>query len=296
MTRTALSLHALRAFEAAARLGSVRLAAEALYVTHGAVSRQLKHLESQLGVALWCKQGRGIKLTDAGTELYTQVAAAFAHLYAACDKVQLLQQSAPLVLGCPGSFLARWFIPRLERLQKELPELRLQLSVQDTEQRALNGLDALLCYAAPPWPTGIQVTPLVGEWIGPVLSPRHPRYKALYQASAEQLLTEALLHTQSRPQAWSDWLRLSGLAGQSLQLGQSFEHLYYLLEAAVAGLGVAIAPQQLVADDLRAERLVAPWGFVQSTACLGFWVPTAPVHPQAALLCTWLQAELTAEG
>jgi DNA-binding transcriptional LysR family regulator len=77
-----------------------------------------------------------------------------------------------------------------------------------------------------------------------------------------------------------------------LPFGQAFEHLYYLLEAAVAGLGVAIAPQQLVADDLRAGRLAAPWGFSPTHAALALWVPRRAADGRAEQLAQWLRQEL----
>src|SRR5690606_37458205 len=83
-----------------------------------------------------------------------------------------------------------------------------------------------------------------------------------------------------------------GLEPDALQFGQSFEHLYFLLEAALAGLGVAIAPQQLVADDLAAGRLLAPWGFVETSARLALWVPARRVDRRAERLAEWLRVEV----
>ncbi|KJS67111.1 MAG: LysR family transcriptional regulator, partial [Pseudomonas sp. BICA1-14] len=200
---------------------------------------------------------------------------------------------APFVLGCPGSLLARWFIPRLDRLNRDLPELRLQLSASEGELDPRKpGLDATLWYAEPPWPADMQVFELAVERIGPVLSPYHPRCAELRSAPPAALLNEALLHTASRPQAWPSWARRQQLNPTQLRLGQSFEHLYFLLEAALAGLGVAIAPQQLVADDLKSGRLLAPWGFVETSARLALWVPARRLDRRAERLAAWLRDEL----
>lgn len=286
-------LNALRAFEAAARLQSISLAGAELYVTHGAISRQIRALEEQLGVALFVRDGRGVKLTDAGMRLRDAASDAFERLRAACTDIQRQTLDAPFVLGCPGSLLARWFIPRLDRLNSQLPELRLQLSASDGELDPLRaGVDATLCFATPPWPPSMHVHELTPERIGPVISPRHPRFAQLSGSAPAVVLDEALLHTTSRPQAWPQWLALRGLDEKALQLGQGFEHLYYLLEAAVAGLGIAIAPEQLVADDLAAGRLVAPWGFVESPARLSFWMPARSSDPRAERLLAWLRSEL----
>lgn len=262
-------LNALRAFEATARLNSVSQAAEALHVTHGAVSRQIKVLEEHLGVALFVKDGRGIKLTDAGMRLRDASGEAFDRLRSVCSELSRDVSEAPFVLGCSGSLLARWFIPRLGRLQADLPELRLHLSAGEGDLDPRRpGLDALLVYAEPPWPADMQVHVLAEECIGPVLSPHFAGFQRLQGAPAKALLGEALLHTTSRPQAWPTWVVQQGLEPAAIHYGQAFEHLYYLLEAAVAGLGVAIAPQPLVADDLRAGRLSAPWGFSPTQAAL----------------------------
>jgi DNA-binding transcriptional LysR family regulator len=293
MSRDLPSLNALHAFEAAARLQSVSAAAVELHVTHGAVSRQVRQLEEALGTALFVKEGRGVKLTDAGTRLRQATSDAFEQLRAACQEVKQRTVDAPFVLGCPGSLLARWFIPRLDRLQRELPDLRLQISTSQSELDPRSPeVNATLLFAQAPWPADMHVFELAPEYIGPVLSPRHPRFSDLANAPASALADEALLHTTSRPQAWPQWAQASGLNVEGLGLGQGFEHLYYLLEAAAAGLGVAIAPQPLVADDLAAGRLAAPWGFVETKACLSLWVPDRRQDRRAEQLAQWLKAEL----
>ncbi|MDH0425660.1 LysR family transcriptional regulator [Stutzerimonas stutzeri] len=293
MARDLPHLNALRAFEAAARLGSLSEAARELHVTHGAISRQVKQLEEQLGVGLFVKEGRGVKLTDSGARLRDAASEAFERLRSTCTELQRQTAEAPFVLGCPGSLLARWFIPRLDRLNRDLPELRLQLSASEGELDPRKpGLDATLWYAEPPWPADMQVFELAAERIGPVLSPYHPRCADLRGAPPSAVLDETLLHTASRPQAWPNWARQQGLDPARLRLGQSFEHLYFLLEAALAGLGVAIAPQQLVADDLRQRRLLAPWGFVETRARLALWVPARRVDRRAERLAEWLRNEL----
>ncbi len=293
MARDLPPLNALRAFEAVARLQSLSKAANELNVTHGAVSRQIKVLEEDLGVALFSKDGRGLKLTDAGSRLRDASADAFDRLRSACAELKQQTADAPFVLACPGSLLARWFIPRLDRLNRELPQLRLQLSASDGDldpRRA--GIDATLWFAEPPWPADMQVFELAAERIGPVLSPRYAGFALLNEATPSAVTGEALLHTTSRPQAWPQWANSQNIERAKLQLGQGFEHLYYLLEAAVAGLGVAIAPQQLVADELAAGRLVAPWGFVETTAKLALWVPARTPSARAAELAQWLARQL----
>ncbi len=293
MSRDLPSLNALRAFEAAARLGSLSQAARQLNVTHGAISRQLKALEAELGVALFAKDGRGLKLTDAGQRLREVSTQAFDKLRAVCAELAVTDADAPFVLGCSGSLLARWFIPRLGRLNAELPDLRLHLSAGEGDlDPKSSGIDALLVFAEPPWPADVQVHELIPERIGPVLSPHYRHCARLLGSAPQAVLSETLLQTASRPQAWPNWAMAEGLDTTGLVFSQSFEHLYYLLEAAVTGLGVAIAPQALVADDLQAGRLVAPWGFSQTPASLALWVPHRRTGRRAERLAEWLRLEL----
>lgn len=286
-------LNALRSFEAAARLGGVGRAAEALHVTHGAISRQLRLLEDHLGVALFERDGRGLRLTRAGDILQAACAGAFGQIREAVTVLQRQQRPEALVLGCSGSILARWMIPRLQTLQADLPQLALHWSAQDGSfTDAQQALDAVLLLAQPPWPRRWQVRELAPERVGVVVSPQHPAAARLRQHPPSALLGEPLLHTTSRPQAWPAWADAHGVDPARLQLGTSFDHLYYLLEAAVAGLGVAIAPEPLVADELAAGRLLAPWGF---GATGGFWVlatPEGATDPQVDALAEWLAAQL----
>ena len=291
MERELPPLNALRAFEAVARLGSVNAAAGELHVTHGAVSRQLKALENALGQPLVAKQGRGIALTPLGQRLRDSTLATFGQLRADWAALRREQAQAPFVLGCSGSLLARWMIPRLDRLRHDLPGFVLHLSAQEAPFAAdLAGIDAALLLASRPFPAGWQVHPLAVERIGPVVSPRYGGL-AWKDRPASALHDEPLLHTTSRPQAWPSWWQRAGLDLTHMSIGQGFEHLYYLLEAAIAGLGVAIAPEPLVAQDLAAGRLSAPWGFVDTEA---YWVLAAPertTDARLARLRDWLQQE-----
>ncbi|MFC3549734.1 LysR family transcriptional regulator [Lysobacter cavernae] len=297
MSRDLPPLNALRAFEAVARLDSVSRAAAELHVTHGAVSRHLRTLDDAVGTALFIRQGRGLALTPAGRRLHEAAEAAFDPLRTAWAQLRRRPDQAPLVLGCPGSVLARWMIPRLDRLARELPDLKLHLSASETAPDAqLDGLDAALLIAQPPWPADWQVHELAPERIGLVLSPHWPGAGLLHNAPPQAVLEQSLLHTTSRPQAWRDWAARSGLDPAALRLGTGFEHLYYLLEAAVAGLGVAIAPEPLVSEDLAAGRLLAPWGFVETSGCWALCTPRRRHDPRLAQLADWLREALTQDA
>lgn len=286
-------LNALRAFEAVGRLQSVTRAASELHVTHGAVSRQLRQLEEALGQPLVKREGRGLALTPTGRQLFESASEVFGSLRNTWSTLRHRAARAPFVLGCPGSLLARWVIPRLDRLTRDLPDLPLHLSAQEEPLAPYLGeLDAALLLAAPPWPTNWRVEVLAPERIGPVVSPRYSGWPRLQGKPASILLDEPVMHTASRPQAWRDWARAEGLPAYPPTAGQAFPHLYYLLEAAMAGLGVAIAPAPLVADDVAAGRLLAPWGFQSTSASWILATPSRGSDGPAMALATWLKGEL----
>jgi DNA-binding transcriptional LysR family regulator len=293
VSRELPSLNALRAFEATARLGSVSRAAEELHVTHSAISRQLRVLEESLEQPLFARQGRGITLTAIGEQLRDHVAGAFDQLRDGWSELQRSRTEGPFVLGCASSLLARWVIPRLDRLERDLPSLTLHLSPEENPLAPRHAeLDAALALHAAPWPAGWNVRELAPERIGPVVSPRYANLDRLLQGGESGLRDEALLHTTSRPQAWPEWARLSGVSPVSLHHGQGFTRLFYMLEAAVAGRGVAIAPAQLVQDDVKAGRLLAPWGFRQTQAQWILATPRRRNDTRVDALATWLRHAL----
>ena len=286
-------LNALRAFDAVARLRSVTAAAAELHVTHGAVSRQLRLLDEALGRPLFVRQGRGLVLTEAGTQLQDAASLAFEPLRDSWGGLRQRAAGAPFVLGCSSSLLARWVIPRLDRLGRDLPALALHLSAQDSTPTAeLDRLDAMLLLAAPPWPAHWQVEILAPERTGPVVSPNYAGWSRLHGQAPDRLLDEPLLHTASRPQAWPEWLQGMGLPAPRSAAGPSFPHLYHLLEAAIAGLGVAIAPAPLVADDLSSGRLLAPWGFRPTAAAWILATSRRSSDRRTTMLADWLREEL----
>ncbi len=287
------SLTGLRAFDACARSLSMTAAAETLHVTHGAVSRQIRQLEEQLDTRLFDRVGRGLVLTDAGLRLARTTREVFDQLEQTCDQIRRESKGSPFVLACSGSFLARWFIPRLDQLQQDCPELEIHLTATNESDSIRAGVDAALRFATPPWPKGQTVIELGPERIGPVMKPdllEQPK------PAANLLLDQLLLETLSRPQAWPQWCESHHLDRSKLRIKQSFEHLNYMLEGALAGLGTAIAPEYLVEEDLRSGRLIAPWGFVETSARLGLWLPSTEISPRARQLADWLANALSRES
>lgn len=269
------SLNALKAFVAAASHGSISKAAKQLHVTHGAISRQVRLLEEELNMPLLEKDGRGIKLTDSGRKLYLDCQPALTSIANSCQQLKQQQQDQPLVLACSGSILARWLIPRLQSLQQALPDLPLQLVTNAGDDNPQQQADLSLTFVDSPQASDWLI-PLEQERIGPILTPQLAQHLDLH--SAQQLASQVLLHTKSRPQAWPDWAQRSGLNPQVLSMGQGFPHLSHLLEAVTAGMGIGIAPEQLIRTDLQHKRLLAPLGFVSTSSWL-----CVQIHNQSRL-------------
>ena len=261
------SLNALRAFAATARLGSMSKAAATLNVTHGAVSRQVRQLEQQLGMPLFIRAHGRLELTPDGRTLAHAAHEAFDQLYECWESLLSAQQSQPLTLGCTGSLLSRWLIPRMASLPPLLQDMRWHVvSTDDALDIAHASVDVALVYVSPPWPPGYDVIPLHPERFGPVLAPALADNNT--QRSLDALLALPLLATQSRTEAWPLWLSAQGMTQPTLNYQQSFQHSLYLLEAAEAGLGIAMAPDILVADALSHHRLIAPQPFLETDAML----------------------------
>ncbi|MFF2503250.1 LysR substrate-binding domain-containing protein [Streptomyces sp. NPDC058067] len=181
----------------------------------------------------------------------------------------------------------RWLIPRLPHLAANVPDLTVHLSAGGGPD-ALDDVDVAIRRDDFAFPGRVSGTRLFGERIGPVCRPD----------LAGELLGEApfagatLLHTRTRPGAWEDWRRLTGTGPTpDASPQQTFEHFYLTLQAAAAGVGVAIGPYALVHDEVTQGRLAAPFGFVADGTSYHLLSHRPPAEdPQVARLLTWLRA------
>jgi LysR family glycine cleavage system transcriptional activator len=286
MKRLPIPLNALRSFEAAARLGRMSTAAEELAVTHGAVSRQIKHLEAVLGVALFEGPRTRPRLTPAGQAFLPSLSSAFDQIEAAVQGV-LRAEDEVLDIGCLSTFLMRWLIPRLHRFRERHPDIDVRLSATDYSSGGRSGrFDVEIAVDEAPRPDGASrpARILFQEWLGPVARPD------VAFAAAGDLLPPLLLQTKTRMNAWPMWSAAAGIDGIAAA-GATFDHYYYTLEAAGAGLGICIAPWHLVMTDIGAGRLAAPMGFVRSDYCYVARVRSAP-NPRIEQFCAWLADEV----
>ena len=282
------SLDDLRAFEAAARLGSVRSAADSLALTHGAVSRRITKLSQDLGFTLFEKSGRGLRLTQAGETLNLTLGRFFAELAETVEKLRQTNTAQDaVVLSCEPSVAMRWLIPRLAAFQAAFPHCALHLSVgggpidfrRDRIDLAVRRLDFAI-------PDTWHVERLFAEEVGPVMSPE--------VVSAFDDADYIALGSKTRPQAWSDWLSTHPAHHRPREI-RYYDHHFLMLEAALAGLGVALSPRVLAADDISRSRLVAPAGFDPDGSSYGLlWPAGGELKDESEPFVQWLKTEFSA--
>jgi LysR family glycine cleavage system transcriptional activator len=283
------ALHHFRAFEAVGRLGSLRQAADELHVTPGAVSQQLRKLQAELGVALLEKDGRRLRLTEAGRQLMAASAVALGELTGCINGLATRaagRDKRRLVVSVPLSLGVSWLLPRvfgfLDLAGIAELDLRHATGAADVDWR---GADAALVYDNPPFP-GFWWEKLSEVQLRPVMSPR------LWQAggfeSAEAFTRERLLHEDDGSE-WRRWLQAARVA-RSADRHAHFDSLVMVLAAAEAGDGVALVSDFVTHEAVRAGRLVAPQ-ILSIPASRGYYVlaPQARAHdPLLRRFAAWL--------
>ncbi|HEX3363675.1 LysR family transcriptional regulator [Phenylobacterium sp.] len=273
LTSTSLpSLNALRAFEAMARTGRATLAAEELNVTHSAVSRQVKALEASLGVRLFQGPKHRLALTPAGQALLPALSHAFDEIASAVR--HLKSDGEDLHLAVNASVSVKWLIPRLGDFAERHPEIRLHLEELPSQATSHRGAQAVVRIAQAARLADPLVTPFIQNYTGPVMTP------ALAERFAAVPLSAPRLAAQSHPQGWAIWAELAGIELAPAP-EQPFAHVHYALDAALAGLGVAIISWPLVAEEIAEGRLVAPLGFRRAESA--FALLAAPGSESRAL-------------
>lgn len=294
-----LPLGALRVFEAAHRLGSFLRAAEELGVTPGAVSRQVKALETELGVRLFDRFNRAVRPTEAGEALAVGVRRGLAALEAAVEEVRHARD-APLVVSVMHSLAARWLAPRLHHFAARHPEVQVLVSASDAVvDLAHDPVDIALRHGKGPYP-GLHVTPLFRTVLFPVCSPRLLAGGVRLQAPADLAGTLLLrdVKMQYGEPSWREWLDAAGAGEVDVSRGPQFSNTYLALEAAVAGRGVAIAAESMVIDDLAAGRLVKPFDMavVSPLSTWALSLPEKAGRPAIRKFRAWLLAQAREDG
>ncbi|WP_322054447.1 transcriptional regulator GcvA [Paraburkholderia bannensis] len=251
-------LNALRAFEAAGRLGSFKEAAAELHVTPGAVSQQVRLLEEWLGAALFERHNRQVVLTPAATVYLEEIGPLFERISQASARYGVPRAvSRTLSVSALATFTLRWLVPRLARFRAEHPDVEVKL---DTSNEPLESLKAdydVIIRGGPDTFYGYSMQPFLSDERLPVCSPSLLQRVPL--RSPDDLQHHTLLHTSSLPRLWPDWLAGAQVPALRPAATLTFDHFFLTLQAAIDGIGIAMGPTALVCDDLAAGRLVAPF-------------------------------------
>ena len=256
MRRKIPSNSALLAFEAAARHGSFARAAEELALTEGAISRQIGRLEAFLNVALFERIGNRVRLAPNGTRYAVQVREILDRLER--DSLYLMGQpieGASIDIAAIPTFATRWLIPRLKRFQHQHPNITVHIAERmEPFILAGSGFDVAIHFEHPAW-AGMRVHRLLEEVLVPVCSP------ALLAGADANLSLDELprLHRRQNPDAWQRYAQEAGIVLTNSAVGARYDLHSMLIEAALAGLGVALVPRLYIGAELEQGRLVAPW-------------------------------------
>jgi LysR family glycine cleavage system transcriptional activator len=279
--RPRLPLTALRVFEAAARHESFLQAAEELAITPGAVSRQIKALETELAVRLFDRFNRAVRLTDAGQRLAVGIGRGLRQMQAAVEEARGAR-AGPLVVTAMHSFAARWLVPRLHHFSARYPDVQVMVAASDAAvDLAHDNYDLAIRFSRGGFP-GLSATKLVSLFMFPVCSPRfleeHP-LRSPHDLAQAPLFSDVYLAV-GEP-TWGDWLTLAGAPEVDWQTrGLQFSNVYLAIEA------------------LRSGTLVKPFD-IELQSPFSQWIVTLPEkadRPDVRRFRNWLLAQAEADG
>ena len=299
MARSLPPLNSLRAFEAAARHLSFTKAAEELSVTPAAISHQIKALEEFLGVVLFRRLTRALRLTDAGQAAFPKVREGFDKLAEAVEILRAEEESKVLTVSVSPSFGAKWLVPRLDRFRAAHPDFDIRIDATDRlADFQGDNVDVALRYGKGNYP-GLLVDKLFGVEMVPVCSPElldgpQPLQQPQDLAHHTLLHLDWILEEQTSP-SWRMWLLAAGVSEVDATRGPRFSMESMMVQAAIEGQGVALAMTVLVGGDLAAGRLVMPFDLsVCDPLNFAFYVvsPTRTAEvPKVAAFRTWVLSE-----
>lgn len=286
------SLSVLRCFSAAARHESFSEAAEELGLTQGAVSRQVRELESQMGTPLFRREGRGVRLTEAGRALAGPLLGDLERLQRTVRHAMAAGPNAKLLtIAAPPTFASRWLMPRLPGFQALHSDLEFVVYSR-AEPFDLNEeqVDLAVHFGGWDWP-GAQLTPLCPEDLLAVAAPdllaRYP------QAGPQDILAMPLLHLMSRPYLWERFSRAVAPDLPPPRRGSQFDQFGLIIAAAIAGMGAAILPSYLIETELSDGRLVCLANVAPDTDRNYFVArPTGRSLPMASVFTAWLRKQV----
>lgn len=292
MERRALPLNALRTFEAVARNLSFTRAATELGVTHGAVSRQIIALETSMRMPLFLRESSRIRLTTEGSRLFAGVAPALDRIAATMDSLQDTTTARVLSVNAPPTFTMRWLIPRLTGFQRanQNAEVRLATGTGLLQSLRMNDYDVVIrrmqhdddAHRAQPFLSGALVAVASPDLIGMQTI-----------TTLNDLAPFRLIEAATNSVGWPEWFERAGGSMPTPTRFLRLEEMFYAVQAALDGLGVALVPSALVVDDLaagRLQRILAVPGVYERDYC--HVVSPVSRNPELArAFCTWLDHE-----
>jgi len=286
MKRSILPLNGLRAFEAAARHLSFTRAAAEMNVTQAAISHQVKTLEQRLGLPLFRRLPKGLRLTEEGQALLPELGAALDRIGNVLDRLSQRGGSV-LTVSTLTTFMLTWLVPRLPRFQAAHPEIEVRLLTNprlvDFERE---DVDVALRIGEGGWP-GLVTIKLFEETITPLSgSAYRDRLRSLEDLRAVPLL-------DSGGEDWETWLRAAGVRDLAAR-GLKFDSTKIAVEAAIDGLGIAIGQASLYAEDIAAGRLFQPYP-LSVTNGKAYWLvypPAASDSPKVRAFRDWILTEI----
>ncbi|MBU6488909.1 MAG: transcriptional regulator GcvA [Burkholderiales bacterium] len=286
------ALNALKTFEAAARHESFSRAADELFVTHGAVSHQIRALEDALGTPLFLRDGKRVRLTDAGCRYAKDVRSALMSLADATRAVREGQRARRLVVSSMSSFSARWMTPRIGRFIERHPEFDLELlSTNALTDFTRDDVDVAIRFG-PGGYADLYTERLLDEVAFPVCAPTYSP-GALPKTPAELAASPRLL--RSDDQMWSAWFKAAGLTGMSEpRRGVMYQDSSNLLQAAIDGQGIALVRQSIATHELAAGRLVRLFD-IDAPSPSAYWFVCPPPllgSTRVQAFRTWLLEEV----
>jgi len=281
-----LPLNGLRAFEATARNGSLRAASEELYVTHGAVSQQVKRLETLVGAPLISRQGRGIKLTPQGKNLYEQLAPLFAQLTTISLDQGSEQLSGRLTIGCSADTASLWLVPALADFADRYPEIEVEIQeIPAGDPLPITAEIGILNRL--PDSSDHNLTLLGNQWFFPVCN---PSLLGKFDASDDSALQHLPLRHADNGGLWASWFRESKI--EVLHTGRQFflASATAVITGAQNGLGVALAHQLEVKDAIQSGDLIT-LGSTQIRSARAYFLAThnTQVSAKATVFKSWIE-------
>ncbi|MGK5004003.1 LysR substrate-binding domain-containing protein [Janthinobacterium sp. LB2P70] len=294
-----LPLQALRAFVEVGQRGSIKAAAEALHVTSGAVSQQIRLLEERVGMPLFTRERQGLRLTEAGAMVHPTLLGAFAQIAGASQALEDMAGRQTLTVSTVATFAAAWLVPRLGRFNQRHPQIEVRVEATSAlVDLRRDRVDVALRHGLGEYP-GLQVTRLMAPVLVPVASPALMAAQPPITAPGD-CLRYPLLHDTDRAD-WPLWLAAHGApdgsadAARALR-GAAFEDDFLLIRAAEAGQGLALVPQLYAQEEIAAGRLVQvldlPW-----PARFAYYLVTRPdaaTRPAVQAFMAWIREEAQA--